>query len=91
MVRPALRSRSCKRIRRRTPGSRTVTHYERRKRTLMRCARCGAILNGLPTTDHLRRNLPKTSKRPERMFGGFLCSRCLREVLKNVVRGSVLK
>ncbi|MCI4435475.1 MAG: 50S ribosomal protein L34e [Ignisphaera sp.] len=89
MVRPMQRSRSLKKVYRRTPGGKTVVHYERRKRTPMRCARCGAILFGVPTTDELRRSLPKSSKRPERMFGGFLCARCLREVLKQVVRESV--
>jgi len=57
----------------------------------MKCARCGAVLNGVPTTDYKRRKLPKSSKRPERMFGGFLCSRCLREALKDVVRTAVPK
>jgi large subunit ribosomal protein L34e len=57
----------------------------------MKCARCGAVLNGVPATDYERRKLPKSSKRPERMFGGFLCPRCLREVLKDVVRAAVPK
>uniref|UniRef100_A0A7C4FHI6 Large ribosomal subunit protein eL34 n=1 Tax=Ignisphaera aggregans TaxID=334771 RepID=A0A7C4FHI6_9CREN len=91
MVRPALRSRSYRRICKRTPSGRTVVNYERRRKTLMRCARCGAVLNGVPITDDLRRKLPKSSKRPERIFGGVLCPNCLKRVLKSVVRGSVLK
>ncbi len=89
MVRPMYRSRSLKRVIRRTPGGRIVVHYERRKNTPMRCGRCGAILCGVPIKDRERRKLPKSMKRPERMFGGVLCPRCLREVLKEVVRSSL--
>uniref|UniRef100_A0A7C2ZQP2 Large ribosomal subunit protein eL34 n=1 Tax=Ignisphaera aggregans TaxID=334771 RepID=A0A7C2ZQP2_9CREN len=88
MVRPLYRSHSHKRIYRRTPGGRTVVHYERRKNTPMRCGRCGAILAGVPVKEHERRCLPKTAKRPERPFGGVLCPRCLRAVLKKVIRSS---
>ncbi|MCS7112280.1 MAG: 50S ribosomal protein L34e [Ignisphaera sp.] len=88
MVKPSLRSRSYKRISKKTPGGRTVVHYERRKSTRMRCARCGHVLNGIPLKDVSRRGLPKVMKRPERMFGGTLCPRCLRNVLKEVVRST---
>ena len=88
MVRPSLRSRSYKRVLRRTPGGRTVVHYEKRKNTPMKCMRCGTTLGGVPIKEIDRRRLPKTMKRPERMFAGVLCARCLREVLKEVVRST---
>lgn len=88
MVRPQLRSRSYKRISRRTPSGKTVIHYERSKNTPMRCAKCGSVLNGVPIKESERRLLPKVMKRPERMFGGMLCVRCLREILKEVVRST---
>lgn len=88
MVRPSLRSRSYKRVSKRTPSNRIAIHYVRRRNTPMKCARCGDILNGVPLKDADRRKLPKVMKRPERMFGGVLCSRCLREVLKEVVRSA---
>ncbi|MEM0371831.1 MAG: 50S ribosomal protein L34e [Ignisphaera sp.] len=88
MVRPLYRSRSYKRVYRRTPGGETVIHFEKRKNTPMRCGRCGAMLPGVPIKDSERRKLPKTAKRPERMFGGVLCSRCLRIVLKRVIRNT---
>ncbi|HID80249.1 MAG TPA: 50S ribosomal protein L34e [Ignisphaera sp.] len=91
MPRPMYRSRSMKRVIRRTPGGRVVIHYERRKNTVMRCGRCGAILNGVPIKDSERRKLPKTKKRPERMFGGVLCARCLKEILKEAVRSSIVQ
>ncbi len=89
MARPMYRSRSYKRIRVKVPSGKTVVHYERRKNTPMRCAKCGGILNGVPIKDSERRSLPKSLKRPERIFGGVLCPRCLAEVLKNVVRSGI--
>uniref|UniRef100_A0A7C5XPJ6 Large ribosomal subunit protein eL34 n=1 Tax=Ignisphaera aggregans TaxID=334771 RepID=A0A7C5XPJ6_9CREN len=88
MVRPLLRSRSYKRIVRKTPSGKTVIHYKKRKNTQMRCAKCGNVLNGVPIKEIDRRRLPKVAKRPERMFGGVLCARCLRDVLKEVVRSA---
>ncbi len=32
------------------------------------------------------RQLPKTMKRPERPYGGVLCSRCMRQLIKDDVR-----
>lgn len=90
MAKPMHRSRSYKRVYRRTPGGRTVIHYERRKNTPMRCGRCGAVLAGVPVKESERRALPKTLKRPERMFGGNLCPRCLKIVLKKVVRTQIV-
>ena len=34
-------------------------------------------------------NMPKTLKRPERPYGGVLCSKCTRELLKERTRGDV--
>ena len=89
MVRPMYRSRSLRRVMKRTPGGRVVIHFERDRRTVMKCGRCGRILNGVPTTNALRRKLAKTQKRPQRMFGGVLCPKCLAEILKLAVRGQL--
>jgi large subunit ribosomal protein L34e len=32
------------------------------------------------------KNMPKSSKRPERPYGGVLCSACTRKLLKSKVR-----
>ena len=83
MVRPALRSRSLRRRQLRTPGGRTVTHYEKRKPGPARCAVCGRPLAGVPRLRSSKlRKLPKTAKRPERPYGGYLCHRCLTRLLK---------
>lgn len=90
MVRPLYRSRSYRRVHRRTPGGRSVTHYERRKNTPMRCGRCGNILSGVPTKEYERRRLPKSAKCPQRMFGGVLCPKCLKTILKKVVKTQIV-
>jgi len=36
------------------------------------------------------RKLPLSQKRPERMFGGVLCIRCLERLLKKSVREQVV-
>lgn len=86
MVSPRLRSRSMRRVRVRTPGGRTVTHYERSRKSIARCARCGATLNGVPRDARDLRSLPKSSKRPNRFFGGMLCHRCLEDIIKERIR-----
>jgi large subunit ribosomal protein L34e len=87
MVKRRLRSRSLKRSQKKVPGGKTVTHYRRGKPSLAKCANCGKELKGVP---RLRpsdmKNLPKTKKRPERPYGGNLCSSCMREIFREKVR-----
>lgn len=89
MVRPALRSRSLQRKRIRTSGGRTVIHFEKRRPGSARCAICGRILNGVPRLRPVDlRRLPKTSRRPERPYGGYICPQCLTKLLKDAIRSS---
>lgn len=71
------------RFRKRTvkvPGGRTVTRYLERKPKQARCAATGAVLHGIPRRDATRaKNAPKTTKRPERPYGGVLSSRAMRK------------
>jgi len=88
VVRPALRSRSRRRVKVRTPGGRQVTHYEKRKPGPARCARCGRPLAGVPRLRPNRlRRMSKTAKRPERPYGGVLCPSCLAELLRESIIG----
>lgn len=83
MPRPSQRSRSLRRLKRTTPGGRRVIRYERRKNSPAKCAVCGKTLSGVPIgRDSEIRNLPKTRKRPERPYGGNLCSACSRREIK---------
>lgn len=80
MPRPALRSRSLRRVYVKLPGGRTTIHYERRKNGKAKCALCHKLLHGVQTKGS------KTEKRPERMYGGYYCHSCLRELIKKAVK-----
>lgn len=81
------KSRSLRRVFKRTPGGRTVVHYKPRKPGKAHCAKCGAVLKGvLRERPHKMRTMPKTKKRPSRPYGGVLCSRCMRQEIKRGVR-----
>ena len=78
MPRPRYRSRSLRRIKKRTPGGQLVIHYEKRPKNWYKCALCGKPLFGVPRNP---KKVPKSSRRPERLYGGYLCSECLTKML----------
>lgn len=87
MVRGNLRSRTFRRIYVRTPGSKNVLHYRRRKNGKPQCKECGkelpGVARGIPAQIH---RLSKTQRRPERPYGGVLCSSCTRNLIKEQTR-----
>ena len=84
MPRPALRSRSFRRKHVNTPGSRATIHYLKKKPGPARCAKCSQPLHGVPRElPSVIGKLPKTKKRPERPYGGNLCSACTRELMRS--------
>ena len=87
MVNRQKRSRTLKRIQVKTPGGRVVTHYVKPKFGKHHCAACGSVLEGVPRVRVAEmRKLGKTERRPERPFGGVLCSSCLRRKIINEAR-----
>ncbi|MEM0379815.1 MAG: 50S ribosomal protein L34e [Desulfurococcaceae archaeon] len=87
MPRPALRSRSKRRVYVRTPGGLTTIHYEWRKPGVAKCCICRKPLSGVPRLKPVElRKLSRTEKRPERIYGGVLCPKCLTKLLKESVR-----
>lgn len=88
MPRPGLRTRSKKRVMVRTPGGNTVVHYRREKPGAAKCALCGSPLGGVPRLlPHELRKLPKSSRRPTRPYGGYLCPSCLRLGIQRAILG----
>jgi large subunit ribosomal protein L34e len=86
MVRPGLRSRSKKRIKRRVPSGVSRIFYVRRKHHKAVCGICGKELSGVPWNHKVIKRGAKTEKRPERPFGGVLCPDCLSTMLKLAAR-----
>ncbi|MBN1544263.1 50S ribosomal protein L34e [Candidatus Woesearchaeota archaeon] len=82
MVKPNRRSRTLRRVYRRTPGSRTVLQFKKRKPSKAECSQCGRVLAGVPRErPYKMQRMPKTKKRPERPYGGNLCSSCMRKAI----------
>jgi large subunit ribosomal protein L34e len=71
----------------RTPGSRKTVHFRERKPSKAVCSKCKTQLAGVPRERPAKMaNMPKTLKRPERPYGGVLCSKCTRKLLQQKAR-----
>jgi len=87
---PAMRfrSRTLRRVKIRTPGGKTVTHYRSRKNSKAHCAKCKAVLPGVPRGSKTEiKKMSKSKRRPERPFGGMFCSACSRKEHIARIRG----
>jgi len=81
------RSKSYKRTFKRIPGGRTLIHYKKKKPSKHVCAGCGKPLHGVPRgRPYQIRKLPKSKRRPNRSYGGYYCSECMRKVFKEKAR-----
>lgn len=87
MPRPALRSRSFRKMKKRLPGGGFIIHYLRRRPSHATCPDCGRKLHGVarerPT---ILKKLSRSKKTPSRPYGGNLCSKCSRRKIKEKAR-----
>lgn len=82
------KSKSLRKVYVKTP-KKVVIHYRRRKPKIAKCGKCGKQLKGVPRElPYKMRGMAKTKKRPERPYGGVLCSKCMRALLKEKLRVS---
>ncbi len=80
MPKPGHRSRTLRRVFVKTPGGETKLMYKKRKPAMGKCSSCGAVLKGVARERPVKmQNMPKSKKRPERPYGGVLCSACMRK------------
>lgn len=78
--------RKAKKIKKRTPSGRTVIRRGKKRPAQARCATCGAKLHGMPRLKPSKlKKLPKSKRVPNRPYGGYLCSRCMRELFKEKI------
>lgn len=83
------KSRTLRRVSKRTPGGKVTMHYVARKPSRPTCGGCGLNLHGTPClTKAQAKATSKSSKRPERPHGGVLCSKCSRQTVLNNIRAS---
>ena len=74
--------RGLRRTQRKTPGSITVVHYEKKKAGKPLCAICKNYLHGIPRAKPIvMSHMSRTEKTVQRPFGANLCSPCTRKVL----------
>ena len=86
-MRGMYRSRSLRRKFVRTPGGNSTLHFKKKKHSKRRCAECGAELHGVPRGSPKEiKNLSKSKKIPTRPYAGYLCSKCMRKLIKEKVR-----
>ena len=82
------RSRSFRRVFVKTPKGSSKLSYKARKPKKAVCASCGKQLHGIKKDRPYKINkLTKSKRRPERVFGGNLCSSCSKRKLIKDSRG----
>lgn len=87
MVKPMLRTRSRKKVKKRVPGGKTVIHYREGKTGRKACARCERPLGGTPSaTSSGIKKMSKSEKVPKRAYAGTLCPACLEDLLRYETR-----
>ena len=68
-------------------ADKVVLRYKKRKPKQAHCGRCSRLLQGVPRDrPYKMQNRAKTTKRPDRPYGGVLCSRCLRQEMVSRAR-----
>jgi len=83
MPRPALRSRSLRKILKKIPGGAYVVHYTNRKPSAPKCANCKRPLKGVAKREQSRlKRVASSFRKPSRPYGGNLCSACMRNKIK---------
>ncbi len=81
------KSRTFRRLFRTTPGGRRIIQYKKRAPSKVACYVCGDNLKGVARLSPIRlKNTPKSARRPQRPFGGVLCSKCARKEIKKRAR-----
>lgn len=83
MPRPAYRSRSVRRVKKKTPGGRTVVHYEKKAKGAARCPITGLKIGGL---DKKIYRFGISIKPPNRPYGGVYSHKVLARALRRAVR-----
>ncbi len=76
-----------KRVKVKLPSKRIVIRKRKKKPKAPKCAICKKPLHGIPRVRATElKKLAKSEKRVERPYGGYLCSECMREVMREKAR-----
>ena len=67
--------------------SKTVLRVKRRKIKFAKCAICKKPLHGMKRLEVSElKKLAKSERKPERPYGGYLCSKCAKELFRDKAR-----
>jgi Ribosomal protein L34E len=80
MPKPSLRRKPIRLVK--TPSGKHVIRKIEKKRNKDKCAICKGYLHG---TYHGKVRLSKSSRRPKRIFGGYICSSCLQKLIETKI------
>lgn len=86
------RTRKLRRLRLKTPGGLLKIIYKKRKPSRAECAVCKKPLLAVPQElPYKIKSLSSSKRRPERPYGGLLCSKCSRKEIIKKTRAQLLK
>lgn len=75
------------RMKKRTPSGKVKIVEKRKRPSSAKCAICKKPLHGIPRLIPSKlRKLPKSRRRVERPYGGYLCAGCAKEILREKAR-----
>ena len=75
-------------VKRRTPSGKIKIHKRKERPALAKCANCKSPLQGIQRKIPSEfKKLSASERRPDRPYGGYLCSSCSREVFRERIRG----
>lgn len=76
-----------RKIKTRTPSGKVVINERNEKPSVAVCAMCRQPLHGMKKRNQSQlRKLSKTEKRPSRLYGGYLCANCTKELVRTKAR-----
>ena len=76
-----------KKIKVRTTGGKLVIKRRKERPGVTLCAMCKEPLHGTKRRIPSKiKKISKTEKRPSRLYGGYLCAKCTKELVKEKAR-----
>lgn len=87
MTAPRYRTGTFKKSAKRLPGGRRTVHYKKKRPSKHVCAKCGRVLDAVPRgRPYEIRKLSKNQRKPNRPYGGNLCTNCTKQLFKEEAR-----
>ena len=86
MTKTSFKSKSKRKVFRKTPGTNLNVHLEKSNPSGHYCGKSGAILNGIPKKSATEFNkLSKSKKRPNRKYGGTYSHKVVKTQLEKAI------